>query len=315
MLITVSALMVWGLPVLQEMEQQSQHRAILSAFSVLDGIVDEVLPEEGSSREARIPLSGGHLQLSTDTDVFAVAWSPNGDDVTYADLADDDADVDVTASGSSFQKCRFTHFFENGTQRGSPFTHDLGSSTSADTCTADRDLDETHRVEVLDSADAVVHEVWLFHAGRIRYLSDATGGIFRVDYHNGAVATDVSGNDWVVNDPLILKLEPDGLTVGLIDLNGTSRGLGGGEGIARIEATLASTHVRTDAQTVHTVDLYPLGGMAEGWTKFLNRSARYELAHTAGDDHARYDPAPAGTTFPVTLTHFVVEVEGRGVGA
>lgn len=305
MLITVSALMFWGVPAIQEMERESQFRAVQSAFTVLDGVVDEVLPETGSARIARLPLQGGGLSIEPSEDPYAVAWSPSGSaTVTFGDL--DDGDENVTFSSSvGISDCVFTHLHENGTLDASETVAPSGSS-----CVASQNLTATHRLRVRDSGGAAVGVVWLFHPGRIRYTSDGAAGPFTIDYHNGAVTSDFRGGGWVYDDPLVLKLRDDGLTVGLIDLNGTF-GATGGDGTARVQVELASSQVRGDAQAVHKVDIYPLGEMDTGWRRFYNVSARYEFAHTSGDEFVRYE---TGGSFPVTLTHYIVATETAGVG-
>lgn len=299
MLLTVTALMQWGVPAIQDLQRESQYKSALSAFNVMDGVIDEVLPEAGSSRQARVPLANGALRVQTDNEVFAVGWSLGSADVTFDDLADDDADVTFTTT-ATVDTCQFTHYYENGTKR----SDDTGTLAGS-TCTASRTLTETHKLEVKEGA--TVHGVvWLFHTGRIRYTADNPQGAFNMDYTNGAVTTDASQNvQWVVNDPLILKLSPNGLTVSVIDLNGTGGGAGG-DAIVRVQATLDAVYVRADGTTVRKADLYPLGAMDTGWLHFLNTSQRYEFAHTSGDIFARNDP---GATFPLTLTHFVVDLE------
>lgn len=301
MLVTVGVLLQWGVPALQALEQRSQYRSARSAMVVLDGVIDETLPETGASRQAKIPVREGGVFLSPQADPFAVAWSYS-DAATFDDLADDDPDVDFS-TGASVATCRFRHYDAQGVLTGTESV-----SPSSGTCTANQDLDTTHALELRDSAGDAVANVWIFHPGRIRYEATPAAGRIRLDYHNGAVATDFQGGPFLVDDPLILKLEPTGMTVGLIDLTGDASSASGET--ARVQATLAQSAVRADVATAERVDLYPLGAMSEGWLRYLNTTGRYDLAWPSGADHVRYEP---GGTLPVTLTHYVVEAEVRGV--
>lgn len=307
MLITVTALMMWGVPAIQQMERQSQWKAVRSSFEVLDGIVDEVLPETGSARLAQIPLQGGSVAIEAETEPFAVAWSPQGAaELTYGSLGDDDTDASFNTS-ASVDSCVFRHFHPNGTF---DFEESVApSAASSGTCTATRNLNATHHLRMLDGSGDAISVAWIFHPGRIRFESSSPAGPWRMDYHNGAVTSNLGRNPAVHNPPLILQLAPDGLTVGVIDLN-ASGGSAGGEAVAQIQVELRSTRVVADARRADRVDVYPLGSADDAWRRFLETTPRYEFDHTSGDLHVRYEP---GSTFPVTLTHYTVQPSIRGV--
>lgn len=300
MLVTVAVLLQWGMPALQGLERRSQYQSARSAMVVLDGVVDETLPETGASRQAKIPVRDGGVSLSPEADPFAVAWSYT-DEVVFDDLADDDSDVDFQTS-LAVDTCRFRHFDQDGV-----FTGSESVSPSGGTCSASEELNATHGLELRDADGDPVGNVWVFHPGRIRYEATPEAGPIRLDYHNGAVASDVDG-PFLVDDPLILKLEPQGMTVGLIDLTGEASAAGGET--VRTQVTLETSAVRADVDTAERVDLYPLGEMDEAWQRYLNATGRYELAWEDGDDHLRYEP---GGDLPLTLTHYVVETEVRGI--
>lgn len=307
MLATVSALLAWGVPAIQDMERRSQFRSARSSFVVLDGVVDEILPEPGSSRHARVPTENGGLDHRPDADPFAIGWSFDGGEVTFDDLADDDAVLGFTTS-LGVDDCRFTHFNASGTPDGVEVVS-ASVSGSSGTCTATRALNATHGVELRDSSDVALGEVWLFHPGRIRFVSTSAAGPFTLDYSNGAVASDRRGVEQLVDTPLLLQLEPEGMTVGVIDLSGSNGTAGGSR--ARVQATLTSSAVRADEETLRRVDLYPLGEMADAWLRDLDTNARYDLDHADGTDHLRYEP---GGDLPLTVTHYIVETDVTGVG-
>lgn len=302
MLVTVTAILQWGVPALQAMERRSQYRSARSAMVVLDGVVDETLPETGSSRQANIPADDAGVFLDPHVDPFAVAWSYSGGEVTFSDVDDGDPDIDFSTS-LSVATCSFIHFDHEGVRTSTETT-----SPSSGTCTASEDLNETHTLELRDSDGDDVARIWIFHPGRIRYEATPAAGKITLDYHNGAVASELDGDPWLVDDPLILKLEPDGLTVGLIDLSGEASVASGST--VRVQATLQDSTVRNETETPTRVDLYPLGDLGEGWRRYLNNTARYDLAWSSGDDFVRYAP---GGELPVTLTHYIVETEVRGV--
>lgn len=302
MVATVGALMAWGLPALQEMERRSQYQSIRSAFSVFDGVVDEILPETGSSRKATIPTSDGGLFLEPTEEPYAVAWSYPTGNVTFDDMADDDPDLSFDTS-LSVADCEFRHFDRSGAFVGSETV-----SSASSVCTASRDLDVTHGVRLLDSDGDELAQVWIFHPGRLRFSSDSTAGTFTVDYHNGATAVELTTRPFLVDDPLILPLTPEGLTVGVIDLEGNARSADGDQ--ASVHVTLGRSVVRGDADPAR-VDIYPLGEAGDAWRRHLSGPGRYGFSAPPGLDYVRYAPSDA---FPLTVTHYVVDTTMRGVG-
>lgn len=303
MIATVGALMAWGLPAIQEMERRNQYQSIRSAFAVLDGVVDEVLPETGSSRTATIPTSDGGLFLEPTLEPYAVAWSYPAGNVTFDGIDDGDDTLNYTTS-LSVDSCRFRHFDRDGA-----FVSAETRSASSGSCNATRSLDVTHGVTLRDGAGDELAEIWVFHPGRIEFVSGSAAGPFTVDYHNGAVAATLGQTPLLVDDPLILPLRPQGLTVGVIDLNGTSRSASGDR---------SSVHVALERSTVHgdaspaRVDLYPLGDTGDAWRRHLTGPGRYNFTEPDGTDLVRYAPSDE---FPLTLTHYVVRTSLRGVAS
>lgn len=201
----IGAVLFWGAPLIQEMQDRSAQGAMLAEFLEVRDAVSKLTGAD-SSRSLGIGLTGGELAL-TGTESLLVGIDEDAtcswDIDAWADAAEDQfklvptgtcADDALTCSGGGGEWCLSVYTMDGATLTEIASTYDAGAD-GVDLSPSSMDIDATdHHILIYDQDTGTpVYEAWIVSSARLTWEKSSSEGTRRLHYVWGAVLSETSG--------------------------------------------------------------------------------------------------------------------------
>ncbi|HUR69059.1 MAG TPA: hypothetical protein VM370_07415 [Candidatus Thermoplasmatota archaeon] len=310
-IVGIAAILYWGLPAIDEMKANVEHKSVESQFQELDATIKELVAgtTEKTAKRWQPTLNRGAIVMSNETEgwIYAVDLYNSGHDYGFAygsidgdnsftmtSINETIADVTIKATRvNSTTSTQSLYLNAAANAKGSTsatfaswaqgatktfYLHDA-SGTQAPI------RNSTIHFEVYAGATpALVSEAWFVPTGRVDYELNAGVGTKTVSENNGAVITGNGNTYALVNSPPIPPAaHSSGVTrhfARAVVLNGTSSFVG----LDRFDVlvTLYSTYtlrsydcaLPSRSDCVESVKVFTYGKYADVWQSYLVNSGR-----------------------------------------
>lgn len=335
-IVGIAAILYWGLPAIDEMKANVEHRSIESQFVELDASIKELVAgtTEKTAKRWQPSLNRGSVLVSGDSEGWLYATelynASSNIDLIWDNLSDGNNTFTITTNGTTLNQVKIEAYQVRGTTTLDELNVTVSSAPSTwrakmsysnlttwqagttqlfrvynSTGSAVNLRGATFMFKVWTGSDLVA-QAWYVNTGRVDYQLAAGVGTKYVIENNGAVLTGSDNGFLVSNTP---PIPPQANTSGVhrffaraVVLNGT--GSFGGEDrfdvLASLysTATLASYDCATISKTtcVESSKIFVYGTYREPWYAYLTNSAR-------GYDFARQ-------TWPGSGTSYLLDREG-----
>ena len=326
----IAAILYWGLPAIDEMKANVEHRSAGSQFAELDASIKELVAgtTERTAKRWQPTLNRGYVSVAPETEAwvyatetyagrnYAFAWTglADGDHVFTLTNLDESAANDLEISAHIVSSTTLVDNLEISTEAdGDPLAEDvdLAIGGSKELYVRDEDgevlaiEDQTVRFRVYSATTGEkLAEAWFVPTGRVDYRLDAGMGTKTVTENNGAVITGDGIGYTLASSPPLPPISDTGAVprffARAVALEGEATFAGDDRFdllvTLRSTATLASYDcaLETYADCVASARIFIFGDYAETWFTYLTNEGRgYEFTE------GTVDPDGAGGDDPI----------------
>jgi len=252
MLSIVGGILLWGIPLLRNMENEARFDSARSNFYVLDSRTEELMQEgEGSSRTSTISLAGGELFITNNMERWVVFYALVPLNVTFENLTDGDNKFDFYFDNQTYNSrdMNVTVLWrDNGTALN--YTSENGHVV------ADYPLSESIGIFVAENetgGGAPLAECFMDYLGGIQYRQQLENRRVEIRAVNGGLVSDQgTTRGQVLSSPLMVEsISGNSRTINMFLVDMKARGIGsGGRGTYDISMNYAHGEVLA-ARTVY----------------------------------------------------------------
>lgn len=320
----IAAILYWGLPAIDEMKANVEHRSVESQFQELDSAIKELVAgtTERTAKRWQPTLNRGQVLLVNETESFLYAvetyHATRDYSFTYWSLTDRDHEFTIyNSAAQAISNAVVQAYIVNSTTSGQELrvnstkylagTSGMGQELwpASDSVTFRlydanaqqvKITNQTIRFRIFDGS-AKIAEAFLIPTGRVDYQLDAGLGTKTVIENNGALMTGNGNTVAMINAP---PVPPASTTSGIprhfaraVVLNGTSSFAGDDRFDVLITLYSTSTLASYDcAKTDHSdcverVKIFAFGKYADAWYSYLSNTGRgYTFAQTTHTQQA-----------------------------
>lgn len=307
----IAAILYWGLPAIDEMKANVEHKSVESQFQELDAAIKELVAgtTERTAKRWQPTLNRGQVVLMNETEAFLYAVETYNatryHNFTYWGLTDRDANFTIYNWGPyAINNTIVQAYIVNSTTSGQELRvnstkYQAGTSAMGQELWPANDsitfrlfdangvytnvTNQTIRFRIYNASTKIA-EAFYVPTGRIDYRLEAGLGTKSVIENNGALLTGNANTFAMLNQP---PVPPASTTSGIarhfaraVVLNGT--GSFAGDDRFDVLVTLYSTSTLASydcAQSTHSdcverVKIYAFGTYADAWYAYLGNSGR-----------------------------------------
>jgi len=266
MISIVGSILLWGVPLLRDMENDAKFDSARSNFMVLNSRTKELMQEgEGSSKTATISLPGGDMYIIENLERWVVYYSLLPMNVTFQNLTDGDAVFDFYFDNDSYNLVEL-----NVTVVWRHNDTAVNYTTTNGRISADHPLSGSVSIfiyNVTANGSKPLAHAFMDNLGGIQYYQQLENQRVQIRAVNGGLVSDQGTSlGQVISSPLVVQGNARGSrTINVFLIDTEVEGIGSGSrGTFNIEMNYVYGEVLA-ARTVHNMNIMIDSPMSFGY--------------------------------------------------